>query len=85
MEVVKGLGAQRRERVTIPTIGALRSPIMGHPFAAGLSLDHLGVAVRSIAAARGFYESLGMVVSDEETVEHEQVRTAMLPLGGEQD
>ena len=47
----------------------------------GVRLDHLGIAVRSIADARGFYESLGLVVSDEETVEHEQVRTAMLPLG----
>jgi GTPase len=47
----------------------------------GLRLDHLGVAVKSIAAARGFYEALGLVVSHEETVEHERVRTAMLPLG----
>jgi LAO/AO transport system kinase len=47
----------------------------------GLRLDHLGVAVKSIAAAKGFYEALGMVVAHEETVEHEQVRTAMLPLG----
>jgi LAO/AO transport system kinase len=47
----------------------------------GLKLDHLGVAVRSIAAAKGFYESLGMVVGHEEVVEFEQVRTAMLPIG----
>jgi LAO/AO transport system kinase len=47
----------------------------------GLRLDHFGVAVKSIAAARGFYESLGLVASHEETVEHEKVRTAMLPLG----
>jgi LAO/AO transport system kinase len=47
----------------------------------GLRLDHLGVAVKSIAAARGFYEALGLVVSHEETVEHEKVKTAMLPLG----
>ena len=47
----------------------------------GLRLDHLGVAVRSIAAARGFYEMLGLRVSHEEIVEHEKVRTAMLPLG----
>jgi len=46
-----------------------------------LHLDHLGVAVKSIAAARGFYEALGLVVSHEETVEHEKVKTAMLPLG----
>jgi LAO/AO transport system kinase len=47
----------------------------------GLAVDHLGVAVRSIAAARRFYEMLGVKVSHEETVEHEQVRVAMLPLG----
>lgn len=49
--------------------------------AAGMKLDHLGVAVRSIEAARGFYEALGLPVAHEETVEHEQVKTAMLPLG----
>ncbi len=48
---------------------------------ANLRLDHLGIAVRSIAQARGFYESLGMAVGDEETVAQEQVKTAMLPLG----
>jgi LAO/AO transport system kinase len=47
----------------------------------GLRLDHLGVAVKSIAAARGFYEALGLVVSHEETVAYEKVKTAMLPLG----
>ena len=47
----------------------------------GLRLDHLGVAVKNIAAARGFYEALGLAVSHEETVEHEKVKTAMLPLG----
>ena len=30
---------------------------------------------------RGFYEALGLSVAHEETVEHEHVRTAMLPLG----
>jgi len=44
-------------------------------------LDHIGIAVRSIDAARGFYASLGIAVSHEETIEHEQVKTAMLPLG----
>jgi LAO/AO transport system kinase len=47
----------------------------------GLWLDHLGIAVKSIAAARGFYEALGLTVSYEEIVEHERVKTAMLPLG----
>ena len=47
----------------------------------GLRLDHLGIAVKSIAAARGFYEALGLTVAHEETVEYERVKTAMLPLG----
>jgi len=44
-------------------------------------LDHIGIAVRSIADARTFYASLGLAIAHEETVEHEQVKTAMLPLG----
>jgi LAO/AO transport system kinase len=47
----------------------------------GVRLDHLGIAVKSIAVARDFYEALGLVMGHEETVEHEKVRTAMLPLG----
>lgn len=44
-------------------------------------IDHLGIAVESIAEARGFYEALGLRVAHDETVEHEQVRTAMIPVG----
>jgi methylmalonyl-CoA/ethylmalonyl-CoA epimerase len=44
-------------------------------------IDHLGIAVESIAAARVFYETLGLRVTHEETVEHEHVRTAMIPIG----
>lgn len=47
----------------------------------GVGLDHLGIAVRSIQAARRFYELLGMRVTHEETVEHEGVKTAMMPMG----
>jgi LAO/AO transport system kinase len=47
----------------------------------GMKIDHLGVAVKSIARARQFYEALGLVVTAEETVEHERVHTAMLPIG----
>ena len=47
----------------------------------GARIDHLGVAVESIAQARGLYEALGLRVTQEETVEHEGVRTAMIPLG----
>jgi LAO/AO transport system kinase len=45
------------------------------------TLDHIGIAVRSIASAREFYQALGLAVKHEETVPHEAVRTAMLPLG----
>jgi len=45
------------------------------------TIDHLGIAVRSIAQARSFYEALGLEVVHEETVEQEQVRTAMIPAG----
>ncbi len=44
-------------------------------------LDHLGIAVQSIDQARKLYESLGLHVVHEETVEHEQVRTALIPAG----
>jgi methylmalonyl-CoA/ethylmalonyl-CoA epimerase len=43
-------------------------------------IDHLGIAVKSIAAARGFYESLGLRIAHEETVAHERVRVAMIPM-----
>jgi len=56
-------------------------PAARPPREAGPTLDHLGVAVRSIEAARGFYEILGSRVSTLETVAHEQVLVAMLPFG----
>jgi methylmalonyl-CoA/ethylmalonyl-CoA epimerase len=46
-----------------------------------MNIDHLGVAVKSLAAARSLYEDLGLKVLGEETVEAEQVRLAMVPLG----
>jgi methylmalonyl-CoA epimerase len=44
-------------------------------------IDHLGIAVKSLAAAKAIYEKLGLGVSPEETVEHEQVRLVMVPVG----
>jgi methylmalonyl-CoA epimerase len=44
-------------------------------------IDHLGVAVKSLATAKGIYERLGLSVSPEEVVEAEQVRVVMVPLG----
>jgi methylmalonyl-CoA epimerase len=46
-----------------------------------VKVDHLGIAVKSVAEARKFYEQLGMKVTNEEVVEHEKVRTAMIPVG----
>jgi methylmalonyl-CoA epimerase len=45
------------------------------------SIDHLGIAVKSLAAAKGIYEKLGLTISAEEVVESEQVRLAMVPVG----
>jgi LAO/AO transport system kinase len=46
-------------------------------------IDHLGIAVRSLDAALGFYEKqLGFSVSLRETVAQEKVNVAMLPAGG---
>ena len=44
-------------------------------------LDHIGVAVESIAAGRAFYEALGLQVSGEEEVAAQGVRVAFLPVG----
>src|SRR5712691_8773861 len=44
-------------------------------------IDHLGIAVKSLAAAKSIYEKLGMKVSPEERVEDEKVRLVMVPVG----
>ncbi len=36
------------------------------------SIDHLGIAVKSLAAAKSIYEKLGLTVSPEETVERKE-------------
>jgi methylmalonyl-CoA epimerase len=45
------------------------------------TIDHLGIAVKSLAAAKGIYEKLGLSVSPEETVEQEKLRLVMVPVG----
>jgi LAO/AO transport system kinase len=44
-------------------------------------LDHLGIAVRSIADSQGLYAALGVVVSGVEEVVQERVRVMMLVVG----
>ena len=45
------------------------------------ALDHLGIAVRSLADAKIIYEKLGLVLSPEEVVPGENVRVMMVPVG----
>jgi methylmalonyl-CoA epimerase len=52
------------------------------PKSDGVRIDHLGIAVRSLDQSLEFWErQLGLAVSLRETVEHEKVNVAMLPLG----
>jgi methylmalonyl-CoA/ethylmalonyl-CoA epimerase len=43
-------------------------------------LDHIGIAVKSLDAAR-IYETLGLTVAHRETVETQKVNTAFLSVG----
>ncbi|HMB51803.1 MAG TPA: methylmalonyl-CoA epimerase [Thermoanaerobaculia bacterium] len=44
-------------------------------------IDHVGIAVASIAEARKTYEALGLAVTAIEEVPHEKVRVAFIPCG----
>jgi methylmalonyl-CoA epimerase len=44
-------------------------------------IDHIGIAVQSIAEARKLYEALGLHVEHIEDVEFDDVRVAMIPCG----
>ena len=45
------------------------------------SVEHIGIAVRSIEEARAFYESLGLAIDHIEEVPDEGVRVAFVPCG----
>ena len=45
------------------------------------TIDHLGIAVKSLAAAKAIYDKLGLTVSPEEIVAAEQVKLVMVPVG----
>jgi methylmalonyl-CoA epimerase len=45
------------------------------------SIDHLGIAVKSLASAKSIYEKLGLSISPEEAVEQERVRVVMVAVG----
>ena len=44
-------------------------------------LDHIGIAVKSIDAAKKIYEDLGLTIEHVESVETQNVRTAFLSVG----
>jgi methylmalonyl-CoA epimerase len=46
-----------------------------------IALDHLGIAVKSLDAAKAIYEKLGLSVSEQEEVPAEKVRLVMVPIG----
>ena len=71
------------EQVLDAIVAKSQIPSPKSHLSAGISVDHLGVAVKSIDAALGFYaDQLGMQVALRETVPHERVHVAMLPAGG---
>ena len=45
------------------------------------NIDHLGIAVKSLSAARAIYEKLGLPITSEEEVPAEKVRLVMVPVG----
>jgi LAO/AO transport system kinase len=61
-----------------PSQHAAAGPHFSSP---SLVIDHLGIAVPSLDAAAAFYEALGLHVNHRETVAHEKVSVAMLPVG----
>jgi methylmalonyl-CoA epimerase len=44
-------------------------------------IDHLGIAVKSLTAAKAIYENLGLAITPEETVAQEKVKLVMVPVG----
>lgn len=45
------------------------------------TIDHLGIAVKSLETAKQFYRNLGLEIHSEETVAAEKVKLAMIPVG----
>ncbi len=44
-------------------------------------LDHIGIAVRDLAAATAIFERLGLAKTEPETVEEQDIEVIMLPTG----
>jgi methylmalonyl-CoA epimerase len=68
-------------RSEILFVGKIVNGVIAGPKHMEFSIDHLGIAVKSLAATKSIYEKLGMTISPEETVEQERVRVVMIPVG----
>ena len=64
----------------LAAIGTLQ-PRIAHAASTVPTIDHLGIAVRSLDASLPFYEHLGLRTIARETVPLEKVNVAMLPAG----
>jgi LAO/AO transport system kinase len=62
-------------------IGTVAAPLPSPDRKETLSIDHLGIAVKSLEKSIPFYESIGLQVAQRETVAKEKVHVAMLPAG----
>jgi methylmalonyl-CoA epimerase len=51
------------------------------PLTMNFALDHLGIAVKSLDAAKTIYEKLGLSISAEQEIPAEKVRLVMVPVG----
>lgn len=47
-----------------------------------LSIDHIGIAVKSVDKGKTIYEDLSLKVTGSETVEEQKTITAFIPVGG---
>ncbi len=66
---------------TLAAISSLSPRSIPPPALHSPSIDHLGIAVRSLQASLPFYGQLGFPQATRETVPLEQVNVAMLPAG----
>src|ERR1051325_8711563 len=67
-----------------PSISGIRIRWWNRSFrrwGAMFSIDHLGIAVKSLEQAKKFYEAMGMRIMPEEEVAAERVKLAMVPVG----
>ena len=62
-------------------MGRAPAPLKAPYESMAFSLDHLGIAVKSLATAKSIYGKLGLALSPEELVPDEKVRVVMVPVG----